>query len=176
MAWKDLVSELLIIQDIYMLRKRIQDSENVIVWKSPRTPQATVVWPIGFFPVQNCSHLATFSSVYDWESVVMRFLPLHLLSLCRDSGIMSVMAMPARWRLELLATDTPSLVAAANAGRDLERAWRGKWLSSDTTRNTLDKALLYVFSQLLSSSSDWLLSNSCSKLLAIFMSLLESPY
>ena len=48
-------------------------------WKSPRTPQATVVWPIGFFPVQNCSHLATFSSVYDWESMVMRFLPLHLL-------------------------------------------------------------------------------------------------
>lgn len=35
---------------------------------------------------------------------------------------MNVMAMPARWRLELLATDTPSLVAAANAGRDLERA------------------------------------------------------
>lgn len=119
----------------------MQDSENVIV-ENPREPHRLQLSGQSG-PFQSRTSGNFFKCIWlriNGDEVSSIIYP----SLCRDSGIVNVMQMPARWKLELFATNTSSPLASANVGRDLEREWRDTWLNSDTTRSKLDSLPLFL--------------------------------
>lgn len=128
--WKGLASELLIIQGS-VLRRRKQASENVIIEnpQEPQRPQSS--GQLGSFQPRAVAIWQLLQVRIDGEEVPSIISP----SLCRDSGIINGVGMPARWKWGPFATNPPPPLASANTGRDPGREWRNEWLSSDITRS-----------------------------------------
>lgn len=108
-----MASEQLIIQGS-ILRRRKQASENAIIENPQETQRRELSGQLGSFQPRALAIWQLLQVRIDGEEVPSIISP----SLCRDSDIINGMEMPARWKLGPFATNTPSLLASADIGRD----------------------------------------------------------